>query len=126
MALNKCNYDFHLLAEGWLSVPPYEEGSDSPIAPEASHTPIAQAISHSPYSNLRPNALDESVATIRMIEFSSDDKPDIWYKAEVVNVSEKHDEVTRLIEKYGLPNAIRVNCIAQQVELRERLLGQSK
>ncbi|HEY9730905.1 MAG TPA: hypothetical protein V6C89_03270 [Drouetiella sp.] len=101
MTLNKCHYDFHLLSEGWLSVPPYDEGAEHPEAPA------------------------ETAATIRMTEFNKDDKPDIWYHAEVVTVSTNQSEVSRLIEKYGLPNAIRVNCIAQQADLRERLLNRS-
>jgi len=99
MSLNKCIYDFHLLAEGWLSVPPRDEGNEETIAPA------------------------DSVASVRMIEFGSDDKPDIWYKAEILHVLQNHDQAKALIQKYGLPNAILVNCYAQKEALRAQLLS---
>jgi hypothetical protein len=102
MSLNKCIYDFHLLAEGWLSIPPHDEGS-AEAAAEAS-------------------APAGTVASVRMVEFNSDDKPDIWYKAEILQVLQDHDDAKTLIEKYGLPNAILVNCSAQKEELRAQLL----
>jgi len=98
MSLNKCIFDFHLLPEGWLSTPPYDEGAAAPPAPS------------------------DTVATIRMIEFSSDDKPDIWFKAEILTRA-KYSEATTLIEQYGLPNAILVNCPAQKEQLWAQLLS---
>ncbi|MBS1955001.1 MAG: hypothetical protein JST89_12515 [Cyanobacteria bacterium SZAS-4] len=98
MSLNKSIYDFHLLAEGWLSTPPYDDGAAAPQAPA------------------------DSVASIRMTEFSSDDKPDIWFKAEILTRG-KYSDATTLIEKYGLPNAILVNCHAQKEQLWAQLLG---
>lgn len=98
MSLNKCVFEFYLLAEGWLSAPPYDDGSTAPTAPA------------------------DSVASIRMTEFSSDDKPDIWFKAEILTRG-KFSEATTLIEKYGLPNAILVNCPAQKEQLWTQLLG---
>jgi hypothetical protein len=99
MSLNKCNYDFHLLAEGWLSVPPYDDGRSEPATPTG------------------------SVATLRMVEYGTDDKPDIWYKTEIIAVQSEHPQTKMLIEKYGLPNAILVNCAAQQADLRSQLLA---
>lgn len=98
MPLNKCIYDFYLLAEGWLSVQPYDEGTATPPAPAG------------------------CVASIRMIEFSSDDKPDIWFNAEILTCAQ-NSAVKTQIEKYGLPNAILVNCSAQKEQLWAQLLG---
>jgi len=63
-----------------------------------------------------------SRATVRMVEYSSDDKPDIWFKAEVVSVSATAEEIEALLDKFGLPKAIVVNCLAQQAEIRDRML----
>lgn len=66
-----------------------------------------------------------SLATVRMIEYSSDEKPDIWFKAEVVCVSGSLSEIEALLNKFGLPKAIAVNCIAQQVEVRNRMINEA-
>ncbi len=98
MAINRCNYDFHLLREGWISVPPYDEGSSVPAPPPS------------------------TVATVRMVEYNSDDKPDIWFKSEIVYVNTNHNEVQTLLKKYGLPNAILVNCASEQAQMYDKLL----
>jgi hypothetical protein len=56
-----------------------------------------------------------------MIEFGSDDKPDIWYKAEVVFIDSNRAKVTELTGRYGLPKGILVNCWAQKNELEQRI-----
>ncbi len=98
MSLNKCIFDFHLLAEGWLSVPPRDQDTAASSAPPG------------------------SVAWVRMTEFGSDEKPEIWYKAEIL-ARASHREAKALIEKYGLPKAILVNCPAQKEELRAQFLS---
>lgn len=98
MSINKSIFDFYLLPEGWLSMPPRDEGDPAPPAPP------------------------ERAASIRMTEFSSDDKPDIWFKAEILERG-KYSEATTLIEKYGLPNAILVNCHAQKAQLWAELIS---
>jgi len=97
MSLNKWFFDFHLLEQGWLSTPPYREDSQK----------------------LRPPAA--SIVTLRMIEFGSDDKPDIWYKAGVDHIDSNRVKVTELISQHGLPKAILVNCWAQKEELEQLL-----
>lgn len=62
MSINKWFFDFHLLEQGWQSTPPYREDG----------------------RKLRPPSA--SFVTVRMIEFGSDEKPDIWYKAEVDHI----------------------------------------
>jgi hypothetical protein len=57
-----------------------------------------------------------------MIEFGSDNKPDIWFKAEILTRG-KFSEATTLVEKYGLPNAIAANCHAQKEQLWAQLLS---
>ncbi len=96
MSLNKCIFDFHLLAEGWLSTPPRDEHATAAPVPEG------------------------SVACVRMTEFGSDDKPDIWYQAEILSHA-NHKEAKELLAKYGLPNAILVNCPAQKEELWKQI-----
>lgn len=105
MSLNKCNYDFHLLAEGWLSIPPRDQSRG--------------------HDCNEPTAPADSVASVRMIEFQSDDKPDIWYKAEILHVNPDRPDTKTLIEKFGLPNAILVNCFAQREELHAQLLREA-
>jgi hypothetical protein len=97
MSINKCFFDFHLLKEGWLSAPPYEEGSKIDDPP------------------------DEQIMTLRMVEFGSDDKPDIWYKAEILHVGTNTQKAREFISKYGLPKAILHNCPSQIEELEEKL-----
>jgi len=97
MSINRCFFDFHLLEEGWLSTPPYNEGSPNSEPPT------------------------ESIATLRMVEFSSDDKPDIWYKAEIAHVDSDRARVKELISKHGLPKAILVNCLSEKQELEQQL-----
>lgn len=99
MAVNKWFFDFHLLDRGWLSTPPCRE--DSPKLQPPSHR----------------------IVTLRMIEFGADDKPDIWYKAEVVHIDSNRAKVTELISQYGLPKAILVNCWAQKEEIEQQLAG---
>ena len=97
MSINKCFFDFHLLEEGWVSTPPYDEGSPSSEPP------------------------GESLVMLRMIEFSYDDKPDIWYKAEINHVDFDKTKVAELISKHGLPPVILVNCLSQKQELEQLL-----
>ena len=97
MSTNKWLFDFHLLEQGWLSTPPYREDSSELQRPGG------------------------SVATLRMIEFGSDDKPYIWHKAEVAYVDPNKAMLTELIGKHGLPKAILVNCWAQKEELEQQL-----
>lgn len=97
MSINKWFFDFHLLEQGWLSTPPYREDSQKLQPPDA------------------------RIVTLRMIEFGSDDKPDIWYKAEVAHIESNKAKVTELISQHGLPKAILVNCWAQKQELEEQL-----
>ncbi len=97
MSINKCFFDFHLLQEGWLSIPPYEENSKIDDPP------------------------DERILTLRMVEFGSDEKPDIWYKAEILHVGTNTDKARELINKYGLPKAILHNCLSQTEDLEKHL-----
>lgn len=99
MPVNKWFFDFHLLESGWLSTPPCREDS----------------------SKLQPPG--QRIVTLRMIEFGSDDKPDIWYKAELVHIDSNRAKVTELISQHGLPKAILVNCWAQKQELEQQLEG---
>ena len=97
MAITKNIFDFHLLKEGWLSVPPRDESSPEEAAP------------------------DGRILSLRMIEFGSDDKPDIWYKAEVLLVGKNRQNANELFSKYGLPKAILVNCPSQKKQLEKQL-----
>ncbi len=99
MPINKWFFDFHLLEQGWLSTPPYREDT----------------------SGLQPPA--KRVVTLRMIEFDSDDKPNIWYKTEIVHVDSNSGKVADLMNQHGLPKAILVNCWAQKQELEQQLAG---
>ncbi len=95
--VNNWFFDFHLLDQGWLSTPPYRaEG-------QKSQPPSARIVS------------------LRMTECGSDDKPDIWYKAEVAHIDSNREKVTKLISKHGLPKAILVNCWSQVEEIEQRL-----
>lgn len=98
MSLNKSIFDFHLLAEGWRSAPPRDDDAPTPSVPAG------------------------CVASMRMTEFGSDDKPDIWYEAEILNLA-NHIEAKALIEKYGLPKAILVNCPSQTETLQTQILS---
>ncbi len=98
MSLNKSIFDFHLLAEGWLSVPPRDQDTAASSAPAG------------------------CAASVRMTEFGTDDKPDIWYEAEILTRA-NHIEAKELIKKYGLPKAIIVNCPAQKEELGAQILS---
>ncbi|HEY9774832.1 MAG TPA: hypothetical protein V6C81_13805 [Planktothrix sp.] len=97
MAINKWFFDFHLLERGWSSTPPYREEGQRGQPPAA------------------------RMVTLRMIEFGSDDKPEIWYKTEVAHVDPNRAKVTELIRHHGLPKAIVANCWAQKDELEQQL-----
>jgi hypothetical protein len=97
MSINKWFFEFHLVEQGWLSTPPYRE--------------VGQ--------KLRPPGA--SIVTLRMIEFGSGDKQDVWYKAEVDHIDSNRVKVTELITQHGLPKAILVNCWAQKQELEQLL-----
>ncbi|MBY0551218.1 MAG: hypothetical protein K2W95_28315 [Candidatus Obscuribacterales bacterium] len=98
MSINKWFFDFHLLEKGWVSTPPYREEGQRSRPPGA------------------------SIATLRMIEQGSDDRPDTWYKAEVSHIDSNKGNVAELMSQHGLPKAILVNCWSQKEELEELLL----
>lgn len=95
MSINKSFFDFYLFADGWHS-----QGSDS---------------QHS-----IPSA---SAAHIRMTEFSYDNKPDMWYQAEVVSVNSNKKNAKQLLDKFGLPAAVLVNCPQQKEEIFAQFLS---
>jgi hypothetical protein len=97
MPINNWFFDFHLLEQGWISTPPYREDS------QKSQPPATR------------------IVTLRMIEFGSEDKPEIWYKAELSHIDSNRTKVTELINRHGLPKAIIVNCWAQKQELEDKL-----
>jgi hypothetical protein len=97
MSIKKWCFDFHLLEQGWSSAPPCREGT----------------------SNLQPPG--KRVVTLRMIEFGSEEKPDIWYEAEILYIDSNRAKVTELISKHSLPKSVLVNCWAQQQDLEQQL-----
>jgi hypothetical protein len=88
MSINKCFFEFHLFEQGWLSTPPSREDGQKLRLPGA------------------------SIVTLRMIEFGSGDKPDVWYKTEV-----DHIDSNRVDTRELLGSKARVRRIA----LRERI-----
>ncbi len=97
MSLTKCLFDFHLMEDGWLSSPPYNEGEETIERPA------------------------DCIVTLRMVEYSSDDRPDIWYKAEIIHRSSNDEKIKELLGKYGLPKAIVVNCPSDTQHIEEHL-----
>lgn len=87
MALNKLYFDFELTENGWHALPLTEE-----------------------------EALRGIVGTkvvVRVIEHSYDEKPDIWYKAQILNLcdDEKEKQLVPLwIKKFGMPKLMTENC----------------
>ncbi|MBS1952542.1 MAG: hypothetical protein JST89_00005 [Cyanobacteria bacterium SZAS-4] len=99
MALNKLYFDFELTENGWHALPLTEE-----------------------------EALRGTVGTkvvIRVIEHSHDEKPDIWYKAQILNIcdDEKDKQFVRLwIEKFGMPKLMMEKCPADVNAFKHTLL----
>jgi hypothetical protein len=65
--------------------------------------------------------LSERLLSIQVTEYSHDDRPDIWYKPEIVQICEDVGGRARAREqfiKYGLPAIIRQTCWADLDELR--------
>ncbi|RTL42404.1 MAG: hypothetical protein EKK48_10440 [Candidatus Melainabacteria bacterium] len=66
-------------------------------------------------------SLSERLLTIQVTEYSHDDRPDIWYKPEIVHLCGDAASRARAREqfiKYGLPAIIRQTCWADLDELR--------
>ena len=87
MPMNKIHFDFELTNDGWLSLPPTEE-----------------------------DALRGTVGTkvvVRVTEHNDDDKPDIWYKPQILNLcdgeEEKVEAIVRL-QKFGMPELMKQKC----------------
>ncbi len=87
MTLNKIHYDFELTNNGWLALPPTEE-----------------------------DALRGVVGTkvvVRVTEHSDDDKPDIWYKSQILNLCDDEEERIEAIaklQKLGMPELLKQKC----------------
>lgn len=63
----------------------------------------------------------ERLLSIQVTEYSHDDRPDIWYKPEIVHLSGDQASRARAREqfiKHGLPAIIRQTCWADLDELR--------
>jgi hypothetical protein len=98
MVLNKLHYDFDLRRDGWLAMGPKEVGDVGAYA--------------------------GSMMLIRVTEFSHDNKPDIWHKAEILELCEGLDKVEarKSFKKFGLPKLVETTCWAQISELKESVL----
>jgi hypothetical protein len=98
MVVNKLHYDFGLRRDGWVAMEA-KEGSDV-------------------------TASAESMLSIRVTQFSYDNKPDIWHKAEILDLCEGLDKVEAQtsFKKFGLPKLVKTTCWAQISELKESVL----
>ncbi len=103
--LNKSSFYFLLTSDGWTEV----QVDDSSV----------QRIEVSP-----SNAAPESGLLMRVTEYSHENKPNIWYQADVLNLDEKTDKaaVQKNFEKFGLPTMVRTQCWSQADDCANEVL----
>lgn len=103
--LTKTCFYFLLTSDGWIEV----QVDDT----------SAQRIESSPSEVAMENGL-----LMRVTEYSHEDKPNIWYLADVLNLDAQADKavVQKNFEKFGLPTMVRTQCWAQADDCAKEVL----
>ncbi|MBS1956601.1 MAG: hypothetical protein JST89_20605 [Cyanobacteria bacterium SZAS-4] len=103
--LNKTSFYFLLTSGGWIEV---QVGDDSAQR-------IESGSSH---------AVPENGLLMRVTEYSHENRPNIWYQADVLNMDAQVDKAVarKNFEKFGLPTMVRTQCWAQADDCANEVL----
>lgn len=98
MELNKSHFEFKLTESGWHEVKVEKM--------------------------MENEGKSDCMAILRVTEFSHDNKPDIWYKPEIVHLCESEEDriaARKHFKKYGLPALLKLTCWADLDALRDAI-----
>lgn len=134
MELQKNYFQYELTDGGWLQVPEClrTNGALTDEARDRDGASMCDNATGSENENMRDGSYEpkdvskcegvsERLLSIQVTEYSHDDRPDIWYKPEIVHLCVDPASLARAREqfiKYGLPAIIRQTCWADLDELR--------